>query len=93
MTPGIIGTPVGVSEQAWREARRLAEECAGWFVRGRSCVGGRNGQPELRHHSLHRLGPRKPGVLTVLHNSWLRRAGGTTAAERFFGAKPEDLFA
>ena len=87
-----LSAPAGVSEQAWQEARRLAEECAGWFVRGSSCVEGRNGQLELRHHSLHRLSPRKLGVLTVVHNYWLKRADGTTAAERFFGGKPKDLF-
>jgi Family of unknown function (DUF6399) len=46
----------------------------------------------LRHHSLHRLGKRKLAALTVLHNYWLKRADGTTAAERFFGSKPADLF-
>ena len=62
-------------------------------MRGSSCVEGRNGQLELRHHSLHRLSPRKLGVLTVVHNYWLKRADGTTAAERFFGGKPKDLLA
>jgi hypothetical protein len=31
-------------------------------------------------------------VLTTIHNYFLRRADGTTAAERFFGSKPQDLF-
>ena len=31
-------------------------------------------------------------ALTVLHNYFSRRADGTTAAERFFGQKPDDLF-
>ena len=31
------------------------------------------------------------GVLTALHNYWVKRADGTTAAERFFGSKPDDL--
>jgi hypothetical protein len=30
--------------------------------------------------------------LTVLHNFWSRRGDGTTAAERFFEQKPQDLF-
>ena len=70
-----------------------ARPCATWFQRSSSCVEGRNGQLELRHHSLHRLSPRKRAALTVIHNYWLKRADGTTAAERFFGAKPADLFA
>jgi hypothetical protein len=83
-----LSAPAG----GWAEAEQLAREWAGWFQRSSSCVEGRNGQLELRHHSLHRLSPRKLGVLTVLHNYWLKRPDGTTAAERFFGAKPEDLF-
>ena len=88
-----VGPPAGVSPQQWQRAQQLTQECAGWFVRSSSCVEGRNGQLELRHHSLHRLRERKLKVLTVLHNYWLQRGDGTTAAERFFGAKPQDLFA
>jgi hypothetical protein len=88
-----LGPPAGVSGAEWEQARRLAGACAGWFVRTRSCVEGRNGQRSLRHHGLHRLSARKLGVLTVLHNYWLKRPDGTTAAERFFGGKPRDLFA
>jgi hypothetical protein len=84
--------PAGVSPAAWAEAEVAACSCATWFQRSSSCVEGRNGQLELRHHSLHRLGKRKLAALTVLHNYWLKRADGTTAAERFFGSKPADLF-
>jgi hypothetical protein len=42
--------------------------------------------------SRHRLSDRKLAVLTTIHNYFLRRAEGTTAAERFFGSKPQDLF-
>jgi hypothetical protein len=75
----------------WAEAERWAREWSGWFQRSSSCVEGRNGQLELRHHSLHRLSQRKLAALTALHNYWLKR-GGTTAAERFFGKKPANLF-
>jgi hypothetical protein len=78
-------------EGGWEEAERWARECSGWFQRSSSCVEGRNGQLELRHHSLHRLSKRKLETLTALHNYWQKR-GGTTAAERFFGKKPADLF-
>ena len=53
---------------------------------------GRNGQLSLRHHSLHCLQPEKPKALTVIHNYFLERDDGTTAAERFFEAAPRDLF-
>jgi hypothetical protein len=76
----------------WSAAEALATEWAGWFQRSSSCVEGRNGQLALRHHSLHRLSRRKLRAMTALHNYWLKRADGTTAAERFFGSKPADLF-
>jgi hypothetical protein len=45
----------------------------------------------LRHHSLHRFG-RKLKALTGVHNYFVKRPDGTTAAERFFGSKPRNLF-
>jgi hypothetical protein len=75
----------------WAAAERLAWEWSGWFQRSSSCVEGRNGQLALRHHSLHKLSGRKLAALTALHNYWIKR-GGQTAAERFFGQKPADLF-
>jgi hypothetical protein len=86
-----LAAPAGVSAAVWSEACRRAAECAGWFVRGSSCVEGRNGVLSLRHHQLHRLGPGKLKVLTALHNYWVCRPDGTTAAGRFFGKEPEDL--
>jgi hypothetical protein len=71
---------------------REAAWCADLFQRSSSCVEGRNGQLSLRHHHLHQLSPRKLKVLTIIHNYLIRRPDGTTAAERFFGAKPQDLF-
>jgi hypothetical protein len=70
----------------------LAQQAADLFQRSSSCVEGRNGQLALRHHSLHRLSNGKLGALIVVHNYYLTRADGTTAAERFFGSKPADLF-
>ena len=76
----------------WAAAERWCREVAGWFVRSSSAVEGRNGQLALRYHSLHRLPERKLRALTAIHNYWLKRGDGTTAAERFFGSKPDDLF-
>jgi Family of unknown function (DUF6399) len=72
--------------------RNLARQCAQVFQRSSSCVEGRNGQLALGHHHLHRISDRKLRVLTILHNYFIRRPDGTTAAERFFGAPPADLF-
>jgi len=73
----------------WRKAAR---DCAQIFQRSSSCVEGRNAQLALRHQGIHRLGNRHLQALTVMHNYYIRRRDGTTAAERLFEAKPNDLF-
>jgi len=70
----------------------VARESAQLFQRSSSCVEGRNGQLALRHHSLHRISNRKLAALTTVHNYFIERSDGTTAAERFFNSKPRDLF-
>lgn len=77
-----------VQQQLWG----LAQHCAHLFQRSSSCVEGRNGHLSLRQHHLHLLSDRKLRVLTILHNYMARRPDGTTAAQRFFGAVPVDLF-
>ncbi len=72
---------------------QVATECAHLFQRSSSCVEGRNGHLALFHHSLHRLSNRKLAALTTVHNYFLKRPDDTSAAQRFFGAKPKDLFA
>ena len=71
---------------------RVAVMCAQWFQRSSSNVEGRNGVLALRHHSIHHLTQRKLSALTVVHNFGTTREDGTTAAQRFFGHKPRDLF-
>jgi hypothetical protein len=78
-------------ERAELEAK--ARQCAELFQRSSSCVEGRNGQLSLRHHGLHRLTPRKLGALKVIHNYLVERRDRSTAAERFFGSRPQPLFA
>jgi hypothetical protein len=74
------------------DLERKAQQCADIFQRSSSCVEGRNGQLSLRHHALHHLTTRKLRALTVLHNYVVRRRDGTTAAERFYGSRPRELF-
>jgi hypothetical protein len=72
------------------EAKRLAAV----FQRSSSNVEGRNGYLSLRSHQLRGLDlPRKRTCFTVIHNFFLTRPDGTTAAERFFGQKPRSMFA
>jgi hypothetical protein len=84
--PGRLPTP------ARAMVERMAILCAEWFQRSSSNVEGRNGVLALRHHSIHHLSQRKLSALTVVHNFGVTRSDGTTAAERFFGQKPQDLF-
>ena len=86
---GLWGT---LSPELQVDLQRKAQICADWFQRSSSCVEGRNGQLSLKHHALHRFTPRKLQALTVLHNYLLRRPDGTTAAERFYGTPPRDVF-
>jgi hypothetical protein len=81
-----------VVQERWKTLEKAARECALIFQRSSSCVEGRNAQLSLYHHGLHRLSDGKLGALTVIHNFFKKRADRTTAAERFFGAKPKDLF-
>jgi hypothetical protein len=72
------------------EAKRLATV----FQRSSSNVEGRNGYLSLRSHQLRGLDlPRKRECFTAIHNFFLPRPDGTTAAERFFGQKPRSMFA
>lgn len=70
-----------------------AQQCADLFQRSSSCVEGRNGQLSLTHHALHQLTARKLRSLTVVHNYLVPRDDGSTAAERFYGVRPRDVFA
>jgi Family of unknown function (DUF6399) len=75
--------------QLKQQAKTLAEV----FQRSSSNVEGRNGYLSLRNHQLRGLEhPRKRECLTAIHNFFLTRADGTTAAERFFGQKPRSMF-
>ncbi len=74
------------------DLERKAQQCADFFQRSSSCVEGRNGQLSLKHHALHYFTTRKLRALTVLHNYLLQREDGSTAAQRFYGTAPRDLF-
>ena len=88
---GVLGVLSPVEQNTLKgEAARLAEV----FQRSSSNVEGRNGYLSLRNHQLRGLDhPRKRACLTAVHNFFLTRSDGTTAAERFFGQKPRSMFA
>lgn len=81
-----------LTEEEQQQVKRVANEVVGLFARSSSCVEGRNGRLALFHHGQTRLSAGRLKALTVIHNYLTERADGTTAAERFFGKKPRDLF-
>jgi hypothetical protein len=86
------GALSSLSSAEQEEVRRVARESAGLFSRSSSCVEGRNGRLSLHHHGQGRLSARKLKALTVVHNYMVKRADGTTAAERFFDLKHKEVF-
>jgi hypothetical protein len=82
----------GLAEDQRQRMKELARELGGRWVRSSSCVEGRNGWLRLRQHGRQGLSAKGLEVLTVLHNYLSQRGDGTTAAQRFFGQKPDDLF-
>jgi hypothetical protein len=74
------------------EVARVAAEAVALFVRSSSCVEGRNGRLSLYHHGQGPLSEGRLRSLTAVHNYVVERTDGTTAAERFFGCKPEPVF-
>jgi hypothetical protein len=82
----------GLDAEEIKLIENTAQQCVDMFQRSSSCVEGRNGQLSLRHHSLHRLSNRKLAALTAVHNYFTKRRDGTTAAERFFGNRPREMF-
>src|SRR2546427_9445026 len=88
------GALAALSEVQQSQLTQQAKELAEVFQRSSSNVEGRNGYLSLRNHQLRGLDrPRKRACLTAMHNFFLTRADGTTAAERFFGQKPRSMFA
>ena len=83
-----------LSPQTQARLQQKAKTLAEVFQRSSSNVEGRNGYLSLRNHQLRGLDlPRKRECLTAIHNFFLTRPDGTTAAERFFGQKPRSMFA
>jgi Family of unknown function (DUF6399)/IclR helix-turn-helix domain len=62
------------------------------FQRASSAVEGRNGYLSQLHHNHRGLSARRLAVMTTLHNFYLKRPDGSTAAERLFGQSSPDLF-
>lgn len=82
-----------LSPEAQDQLQETAQRLAAVFQRSSANVEGRNGYLSLRNHQLRGLDlPRKRECFTAMHNFFLTRPDGTTAAERFFGQKPRSMF-
>ena len=78
-----------VEVDQWRDWARIM---VAKFQRTTSAIEGRNGYLSRLHHSGRGLSESNLQVLTIIHNFDLRRADGSTAAQRFFGRTFPELF-
>lgn len=75
--------------QAWHA---WASDLIAQFQRASSAVEGRNGYLSQINHCARGTPTQRLKVMTVIHNFDLKRADGTTAAQRLFGTPFPDLF-
>ncbi len=81
-----------LSTETFARWQTWVSEWVGQFQRASSAVEGRNGYLSQVNHCARGTPTRRLKVLTVIHNFDLKRADGTTAAERLFGTPFPDLF-
>lgn len=81
-----------MSQKMQDELINYSEDLAQLFQRSSSSLEGRNNQLKYHVRSLHHLNQNRLSALTCIANFSVKRPDGTTAAERFFGKKPTDLF-
>ena len=77
--------------QQWMEWAQWMCTCTK-YQRTSSAVEGRNGYLSGLHHAGRGLGEQTLRVLTIIHNFDIKRADGTTAAQRLFDHRFPDLF-
>jgi len=86
------GVLSSLPDEERKQVEQAARETAGLFQRSSSCVEGRNGRLSLQRHGHSRVSEWRLKALTVIHNYMVKRADGTTAAQRFFGQGNKDVF-
>ncbi|MEA1969638.1 MAG: DUF6399 domain-containing protein [Thermodesulfobacteriota bacterium] len=85
-----LSQTLGIDEiERWQD---WAAWMVGKFQRSSSAVEGRNGWLSQMYCNGRSLGTRRLKTLTVIHNFDLRRADGSTCAERLFDQEFPDLF-
>lgn len=86
----LTGTLTSPEFERWH---RWARDLVAQFQRASSPVEGRNGYLSQLHQCRRGTSTQRLKVMTVIHNFDLKRADGTTAAERLFRTPFPDLFA
>jgi hypothetical protein len=81
-----------VTPSAFATYAAWASDLTGQFQRASSAVEGRHGYLSQLHHCARGTPPQRLKVMTVIDNFDLKRANGTTAAERLFRTSFPDLF-
>jgi hypothetical protein len=81
-----------VTSSAFEAHYAWASDLAGQFQCASSAVEGRNGYLSQLNHGARGTPTRRLKVMTVIHNFDLKRANGTTAAERLFRTSFPDWF-
>lgn len=81
-----------LSAEAFAAWQAWASDWVTKFQRASSPVEGRNGYLSQVNHCARGTPTQRLKVLTVIHNFDLKRADGTTAAERLFGTPFPDVF-
>ena len=84
--------PLTLPSEELKQWQGWAQWMANLFHRSSSAVEGRNGWLSQMYHNGRGLTVKRLLAITVIHNFGIKRADGTTAGERFFGAKFPDLF-
>ncbi|MEM6717061.1 MAG: DUF6399 domain-containing protein, partial [Cyanobacteria bacterium P01_C01_bin.147] len=81
-----------LDDSQWQDWLGWGQEFCTKYQRTSSAVEGRNGYLSKLHHARRGFSEQSLQVLTILHNFDLKRADGTTAAQRLFGYEFPDLF-
>ena len=81
-----------LSESELQKWTTLAEHLAQQYHRSSSAVEGRNGCLSQMYHNGQGFTEKRLRALTVIHNYFIKRVDGTTAAMRLFGNKHPDIF-
>lgn len=82
---------ISVTDPSFLSLMRTATELAALWQRTTSSIEGRNGTLSQRHHTGRGLSEQKLKCMTHVHNYFIRRRDGTTAAERFFEKPHKDV--